>query len=54
VKESNSQKTVGFLGIDSETHFVKTGDVISNVAVGRIWSDSVELTMNKQKFFVHR
>jgi hypothetical protein len=54
VKESNSQKTVGFLGVNSQTHFVATGDIIEAIKIMRIWSDSVEVIFDGKKKIIRR
>lgn len=54
VQETSTGKTVGFLRINSETHFVKAKDVIEGVTVLRIWSDSVEVSFGNLKSVVRK
>jgi hypothetical protein len=54
VKETSSNKMVGFLQVNSQTYFVKQNDVIGEVKVGRIWSDSVEIYLHSKKLIVSK
>lgn len=54
VKSPKDGKTVGFISVDNVSFFVKDGDALGNVLVGRIWKDSVLLTMGKEKKVVKK
>lgn len=49
VKKSGSERTLGFLGVDGKSHFVKSGDDVGNLKVGKIWKDSVEVFWGREK-----
>ena len=34
--------------VDGSSHFVSTGDVVSEVVVTKIWSDSIEVKFGKE------
>jgi hypothetical protein len=54
VKETQSGKTVGFVAVDSESHFVKNGDKVSGVEIVRLWSDSVEVLFGKRRMIARK
>jgi hypothetical protein len=54
VKESNSGKTVGFLKVNGETHFVKTGDEVSVLKVLALSVDSAVVSVGKEKIVVKK
>lgn len=49
VKRNGDAKTVGFLSVDGESHFVQSGTVIGEVKVLRMWKDSVEVVWGKER-----
>jgi hypothetical protein len=49
VKHSGSEKAVGFLDINGTTYFVEGGDEAGVVKVGKMWKDSVEVALGKEK-----
>lgn len=49
IKRNGDAKTVGFLSVDGESHFVQSGTVIGEVKVLRMWKDSVEVVWGKER-----
>jgi hypothetical protein len=47
-------KTLGFLSVNGESHFVKTNDVIDDLTVQKIWKDSVLVMRGKEKKVVRK
>lgn len=47
-------KTVGFLSVNGESHFVKANDVIADISVQKIWKDSVLVVRGKEKRVVRK
>lgn len=54
VRQPNSDRMVGFLSVGGKTHFVKSGDVIEMISVGRITRDSVEIVMGKERRYYRK
>jgi len=49
VKQSKDGKLVGFLHVNGVSHFVKSADVIDELVIGKVWSDSVEVRRGKER-----
>ena len=49
VKQSKDGKLVGFLNVNGVSHFVKSTDVIDELVIGKVWSDSVEVRRGKER-----
>ncbi len=47
VRQPNTDRMVGFLTIDGATHFVKSGDVVGVIQVGKVWKDSIQVSFGK-------
>ena len=54
VRQPESGKTVGFLAVNGSSCFIRSGDNVGNILVGRINADSVEVIMGKLKKFVRK
>ncbi len=52
VKETTSNKTVGFLRVNGETHFVKQNDVVHGIQVEKMWADSVALRIDSKRLVI--
>lgn len=48
VRHSGSERSVGFLSVNGNSHFVKSGDVVEGLRVGKVWKDSVEVVMGRE------
>lgn len=49
IKKSGNEKTIGFLSVDGQSHFVQSGQQAGVVRVLRIWKDSVEVFWEDKK-----
>lgn len=54
VRHSGSERSVGFLSVNGNSHFVKTGDAVEGLRVGKVWKDSVEMVMGKETRIVRK
>lgn len=49
VKKNGGEKVVGFLNVGGESFFVRGGEVVGEIQVGKLWKDSVEILFGKEK-----
>jgi hypothetical protein len=49
VKKSKAEKAVGFLSVNGKSFFIQGNQDIDVVKVGRLWKDSVEIFLGKEK-----
>lgn len=54
VRQPNSDRMVGFLSVNGKTYFVKSGDVIDPISVGKITRDSVEIAMGDERRYFRK
>lgn len=54
VRHSGSERSVGFLSVNGNSHFVKTGDIVEGLRVGKVWKDSVEVVMGKETKIIRK
>jgi hypothetical protein len=52
--QSKDGKTLGFLSVNGQSHFVKANDVIDEIVVQKIWKDSVRVVRGKEKRVVKK
>ncbi len=48
VRQPQSGKTVAFLSVNGSSQFVNAGDVVNDVAITKVWSDSIEVKFGKE------
>jgi hypothetical protein len=54
VKRNSDQRGVGFLSVDGNSNFIKGGEQIGNVSIGKLWKDSVEVMMGKERRVIRK
>lgn len=48
VRQPSGDRMLGFLSVNGKSHFVKSGDVIDGLSVGRVTKDSAEIIMGQE------